>query len=199
MTIHIRTGSIPVLYHGTSLAAAKKICRSGFKRSRQDSYTGHGVCLSESITVAYEYGLYEEAGCVLEVILHPETRWSDGTGRDRVGSSYDELFRDHPVDALCTFSGNVWILWDVAIPATVRIMTHKEAIVQMTKEFDANGADVGYNNVIDDYATIWWGQEQSSPHLQRYPDDLAELKARLQSFTGRATSTLLLAPQQVTA
>ena len=50
------------LYHGTSRAAAGSILKQGFRRSRCASYTGTGVCLSERLSIAYEYGAYETGG-----------------------------------------------------------------------------------------------------------------------------------------
>src|SRR6218665_720731 len=68
------------LYHGTRDASARIILRDGFRRSRSRSYTGTGICLSESLTVAYEYGMYERGGCILEARLAPHARWADGFG-----------------------------------------------------------------------------------------------------------------------
>lgn len=65
------------LYHGTRAAAARCILRDGFRRSRSRSYTGTGICLSESLTLAYEYGMYETGGCVLQARLAPAARWTD--------------------------------------------------------------------------------------------------------------------------
>lgn len=49
------------LYHGTRDAAARIILPEGFRRSRSRSCTGTGICLSESLTVAYEYGIHVAA------------------------------------------------------------------------------------------------------------------------------------------
>lgn len=190
MTIEIVTGGAPVLYHGTRLSSAKKICRSGFKRAATASYTGHGVCLSESITIAYEYGSYEDAGCVLEVKFPSTVRWAEGNR----GLGCDALFKAHSLDAIRTFSGNVWVLWNVGLMPSVRILSYEEAIIQMTQEFDENGPEVGYNAMIEDYATIWWGNEESSSHFQRFPEDALQLKDKLQRSTGRSTSSHLHAP-----
>lgn len=57
------------LYHGTRAASARCILRDGFRRSRSRNYTGTGICLSESLTLAYEYGMYETGGCVLQAWL----------------------------------------------------------------------------------------------------------------------------------
>src|SRR6218665_2172440 len=74
------------LYHGTRDASARIILRDGFRRSRSRSYTGTGICLSESLTVAYEYGMYETGGGVLEARLAPHARaagggWGGGGGK----------------------------------------------------------------------------------------------------------------------
>ena len=70
------------LYHGTRAAIGRRILRDGFRRSASRSYTGTGICLSESITVAYEYGMYETGGCVLEAWLAPIARWTDRIDSD---------------------------------------------------------------------------------------------------------------------
>jgi len=71
------TRLIGPLYHGTRDTAARTILREGFRRSRSRNYTGTGICLSESLTLAYEYGMYETGGCVLEARLAPSARWTD--------------------------------------------------------------------------------------------------------------------------
>lgn len=87
------TPQIGPLYHGTRDAAAHAILREGFRRSRSRNYTGTGICLSESPTVAYEYGMYETGGCVLEAWLAPTARWTDRLdGRNTQGDAWDAFF-----------------------------------------------------------------------------------------------------------
>jgi len=100
------------LYHGTREAAARIILRDGFRRSRSRSYTGTGICLSESLTVAYEYGIYETGGCVLEAWLSPATHWTDRVdGRSAQGDAWDAHFVSSGMDAVRSFAGNVWVVW----------------------------------------------------------------------------------------
>ena len=49
---HLDSPLIGPLYHGTRAASAKPILRDGFRRSHSRSYTGTGVCLTESISTA---------------------------------------------------------------------------------------------------------------------------------------------------
>ena len=70
------TRLIGPLYHGTRDTAARIILREGFWRSRSRNYTGTGICLSESLTLAYEYGMYETGVCVLDARLAPSARWT---------------------------------------------------------------------------------------------------------------------------
>ena len=84
------TRLIGPLYHGTRDTAARIILREGFRRSRSRNYTGTGICLSESLTLAYEYGMYETGGCVLEARLAPSARWTDRLdGRNTQGDVWD--------------------------------------------------------------------------------------------------------------
>lgn len=186
----IKSGNTPVLYHGTRMESAQLIIKNGFRRSRSKSYTGHGVCLSESITIAYEYGMYETGGCVLEVRLSPETHWADDD-RSIQGESFDRLFRANRLDALNTFGGNVWILWNCDKALSVREQSHREAIQKLVESFEADGPGCGYNNLIDDYASIWWDQEETSNHLQRFPEHRETLVKTLMTYTGRARSAQL--------
>src|SRR6218665_3157992 len=112
------------LYHGTRDASARIILRDGFRRSRSRSYTGTGICLSESLTVAYEYGMYETGGRILEARLAPHAPWGGGVG------------------------DNVWVVWTPGVLVSVRRMSHREAIRRLCAEFDEDGPQCGYNGVV---------------------------------------------------
>ena len=45
-------GRLGPLFHGTRSASGRSILREGFRRSASCSYTGTGICLSESLSVA---------------------------------------------------------------------------------------------------------------------------------------------------
>ena len=105
------TSLIGPLYHGTRWAAARNILREGFRRSRSSNYTGTGICLSESLSIAYEYGLYETGGCVLEAALAPGARWTDRCDRQTTGrDAWDRFFARSGMDVVRSFGGNVWIV-----------------------------------------------------------------------------------------
>jgi hypothetical protein len=53
------------LYHGTNNNRARNIITEGFRRAKSASYTGTGVNFSEHMSTSYEYGSYENGGCVL--------------------------------------------------------------------------------------------------------------------------------------
>ncbi|WP_265304488.1 hypothetical protein [Verminephrobacter eiseniae] len=144
------------LYHGTRDASARIILRDGFRRSRSRSYTGTGICLSESLTVAYEYGMYETGGCILEARLAPHARWADGFG-DTTPSrdGWDANFEASGLDAVRAYGGNVWVVWTPGVLVSVRRMSHREAIRRLCAEFDEDGPQCGYNGVVQDYASIW--------------------------------------------
>lgn len=178
------------LYHGTRDAAARAILREGFRRSRSRSHTGTGICLSESMTVAYEYGAYETGGCVLEARLSPTVRWTDrNDGKTGSRDAWDEFFRRSGMDAVRAFGGNVWVVWTPGALVSLRRLSHREAIRHLCAEFDEDGPDCGYNAVIQDYASIWWKQADSDPNLTRFPDHHRQLAARLKRMVGRTHST----------
>lgn len=184
------TPQIPPLYHGTRDASARRILRDGFRRSRSRSYTGTGICLSESLTVAYEYGMYETGGCVLEALLAPTARWTDrfddrGDSKD----AWDEFFERSGMDAVRAFGGNVWVVWTPGALVSLRRLGHCEAIRRLCAEFDEDGPDCGYNAVVQDYASIWWKQAMADPNLTRFPEHHRQLAARLKRMTSRAHST----------
>ena len=177
------------LYHGTREAVARTILRDGFRRSRSRSYTGTGICLSESLTVAYEYGMYETGACVLEAWLSPTTRWTDRVGgRSAQGDAWDAYFVSSGMDAVRSFGGNVWVVWRPNALVSVRRLSHRGAIRSLCAEFDADGPDCGYNGVVSDYASIWWKQDGTDPNLSRLPDHHRRLIKRLKRFIGRSHS-----------
>ncbi len=177
------------LYHGTRDASARLILRDGFRRSRSRSYTGTGICLSESLTVAYEYGMYETGGCVLEARLSTTARWTDRfDGKANGKDAWDDFFARTGVDAIRAFGGNVWVVWNPGVLVSVRRLAHREAIRRLCAEFDEDGPQCGYNTVVQDYASIWWNQADSDPNLTRFPDHHRQLAARLKRMTGRTQS-----------
>lgn len=186
------------LYHGTRSASARNILRDGFRRSASCSYTGTGICLSESITVAYEYGMYETGGCVLEAQLAPTARWADRidgeSGRRTVGEAWDRFFVRTRHDAVRSFGGNVWVVWNPTVLVSVRRLSHREAIRRLCAAFDEDGPNCGYNGVASEYAAIWWGQEAQDPNLTRFPEEERTLRQHLQRFVGRSRSALADAP-----
>ncbi|UEC01661.1 hypothetical protein [Burkholderia vietnamiensis] len=185
------------LYHGTRAASARSILHDGFRRSASRSYTGTGICLSESITVAYEYGMYETGGCVLEARLASSACWTDkidGEGdRCTVGEAWDRLFVRKHLDAVRSFGGNVWVVWNPAALVSVRRLSHREAIRRLCAAFDEDGPDCGYNGVASEYASIWWGREAQDPNLMRFPEEEKTLRQNLQRFVGRCRSALVAA------
>lgn len=177
------------LYHGTRDTAARAILRDGFRRSRSRSYTGTGICLSESLTIAYEYGMYETAGCVLEAWLAPSARWTDRfDGKSGSKDAWDDFFIRSGIDAIRVFGGNVWVVWTPGVLVSVRRLSHREAIQRLCAEFDEDGPACGYNAVVSDYASIWWKQDTSDPNLIRFPDHRCQLVERLTRCVGHPHS-----------
>lgn len=142
---------VPVLYHGTSRARAARILREGFKASKHGHYLGHGVCLSECITVAYEHGAFEEGRVVLQVQLGGETAWSDEAGGD-----IDVFLRTGPVAAVRLYWGNVWVIWPARVVATVRALSREEALATLEQRFADHGQEGGYNGVVQQLADRYW-------------------------------------------
>jgi hypothetical protein len=178
------------LYHGTRDTAARSIMREGFRRSRPRSYTGTGICLSESLTLAYEYGMYETGGCVLEARLAPTALWTDRlNGRSIHSNVWDDLFAASGMDAVRGFGGNVWVVWNPVVLVSISRLSHREAIRCLCAEFDEDGPQRGYNGVVSDYASLWWKQDATDPNLTRFPDHRQQLIVRLKRFVGRAHST----------
>jgi hypothetical protein len=201
MTAH-PSDLIGPLYHGTRAQAAKAILRDGFRRGRSRSYTGTGICLSESISVAYEYGMYETGGSILQAWLSPTARLADrsgcmplecAAGRD----TWDDYFATSGLDAVRAYGGNVWVVWSPQVLIHVSRLSHREAVRRLCAEFDADGPDCGYNGVVSDYASIWWEQSAENPNLVRFPDHRNELERTLKRFVGRTHSQQL--PTQTVA
>lgn len=187
-----KTNLIGPLYHGTRRQSAEVIVRAGFRRSRSRSYTGIGVCLSESISIAYEYGMYETGGSVVEAWIAADARWQDG---DDPAMSHLAVERDSwgagfiasGLDALRTFSGNVWVVWNPAVLVHRRRLSQREALRVLCAEFDSDGPEVGYNGVVDDYATLWWQRTPLPSGLSRFEDYHQRLRRNLIRAVGRTT------------
>lgn len=177
-----------ILYHGTSRGNAKKILAEGFRRAKHASYTGTGVNLSQCMTVSYEYGEYEHSGCVLQVALKPDTRWNDANFRDspdfRSGNT-DEFFRKSGLDALCTFSGNVWIVWNPEVIVDIRMLSHEEAVARLVSEFEEDGPNCAYNGVAGTYAELYHNDLRPGSGL-----DDPQWKARLSGMLRRAQALI---------
>ena len=185
------------LYHGTRAQAATTILRQGFRRGRSRNYTGTGVCLSEAISVAYEYGMYETRGCVMQIWLSPAARWADKSGclsleRGAERDTWDDFFAGSGLDAVRVYGGNVWVVWNPEVLIQRHRLSHREAIRRLCAEFDQDGPDCGYNGVAGDYAAIWWGRANEEPNLIRFPDHLRQLERTLERFVGHTHSQGLL-------
>lgn len=184
------------LYHGTRVTSAKAILRDGFRRSQSRSYTGTGVCLTDEISIAYEYGIYETGGCILEVRLSASTTWCDSAGianleRPAGRDAYDDFFKASRFDAVRCYGGNVWVLWTTSRAVQVRLLTHGEALRMLCAGFEADGPDCGYNNVVSDYASLWWGTAECDPSLSRFPEHRQRLERTLKRHVGRVRSPRL--------
>lgn len=179
------------LYHGTRKASAKAILRHGFRRSNSRSYTGTGICLTEAMSIAYEYGSHEGGGCVLEIWLAGACRWADAGACTRPADhpTSDDYFQTSGLDAVQTFGGNVWVVWNPQIVVARRRLSHEDALRLLCAEFDADGPDYAYNGVVADYAALWWGQAEQSPALQRHPPYRRRLTRALLRALGRTQST----------
>lgn len=189
------------LYHGTRVASAKSILRDGFRRSRSRSYTGTGVCLTEAISIAYEYGSYETRGCILEVWLSASATWCDSEGfssleRSVSRDAYDDFFKTAQFDAVRTYGGNVWVLWNASVTAQVRALTHREALRLLCVSFEQDGPDHGYNGVVSDYASLWWGNADNDPNLARFSEHRQRLERTLKRHVGSIRAPqLILQPE----
>ena len=150
---------LPLLYHGTTFHRARRIVERGFRRGEAASYTGTAVNLTESICIAWEYGP-GRGGKVLAVTLDPQTRWREA-GTLPVGQSYDAHFAEGRVDALRTYSGNVWLLWTVE-RAQVRVLSISEVMARVVAEFQSDGPGHGYNGDRGPLATLFWQGEAAA-------------------------------------
>jgi hypothetical protein len=157
------------LYHGTSIKAAKSILKDGFMRGKEGSYTGTAVNLSECMTIAYEYGSYESRGCVLAVELSEDTKWED-IGYGPKGGNFDRYFVVSGKDAACTFSGNVWLLWNTDMIKTAQILSHQDAITILVGEFVEDGNQMAYNGEVEDYNQAYWegASNEAANTLRRF-------------------------------
>lgn len=143
----INTGHTPVLYHGTSAHRAALILVNGFRRAVKQSYTGSGICLSEHMTISYEYGAYEQGGRILEIRLNSQVHWIDAGV-----TVNDELFARDGVEAARSYGGNVWVIWNPACIADVRLLNKSEAVKLLAEEIQQDGGECAYNGVVQDYA-----------------------------------------------
>lgn len=199
MDKHLEPPLIGPLYHGTRAGSAKKILREGFRRSRSRSYTGTGICLTESISIAYEYGSYETNGSVMEIWLSGSARWQDGTGAENLErtmdrDAYDAFFQASGFDAIRTYGGNVWILWNPHVAVRLRRLNHDEAVRLLCAEFDQEGPQYGYNGMSADYANVWWGQAESDTNLTRFPSHWRYIERTLQRAMGKTQSSRIERP-----
>lgn len=101
-----------------------------------------------------------------------------------LGAWGDRFFERSDRDAVCSFGGNVWVVWNHSVLVAVRRLSQREALQCLCGEFEEDGSDRGYNGVVSDYASIWRGQEASDPNLTRFPEHLSMLQQRLQCFVG---------------
>lgn len=174
--------SVPVLYHGTKRATAKKILAGGFRRSRRASYTGTATNLTECLSIAWEYGDPFNQGAILKVTLKPDTRWQDSqTAATKDGpncESVDDLFKSGELDALKTYSGNVWLVWNPACVASIELIDPAEALRQLAEAIVSNGPELGYNADVASYAGIIWGEKPSQSDAW-YHDYLRKCAVRL--------------------
>lgn len=158
-----------VLFHGTKRTNAVSIEREGFRRPKKASYTGTSTCLSTHISVAYEYGEYEEGGVVLEIKLDIQTRWRHFDNQELPPYSpqvYDKAFLEEGMDAFCLSGGGLWLLWNGQRVSSLRRLSKREAHMHLFAEFEAEGPGWGYNGVAGDYAAAYHGDKR---HLGLLP------------------------------
>jgi hypothetical protein len=143
------------------------------------------------MTIAYEYGPYEESGCVLEVSLRADVRWAEPTADDiRKAGGYDNWFRKTGNDAMRCYGGNVWVLWNPRAVLWVRRLAHPTALELLVQAFDEDGSDCAYNGIVNDYAAVWWGRAEEDTNLKRMPDHRRALEKRLNRHLGRNQSLI---------
>lgn len=148
-----------VLYHGTKAGRAAKILQGGFKLGKQASYTGIAVNLSETVSLSHEYGTPEEGGVMLAITLKPETKWANfkEVGVRDGFTCYDAYFKQTGLDALRTWSGNVWLLWNPAMVASINRIPARQARSLLISEFINDGIECGYNGRAGNYCEVFWG------------------------------------------
>lgn len=149
------------LYHGTKARFAKKILSEGFRRAAVSSYTGTGINMSERMCVSYEYGPYEYRGCVLRCELEEQATIQD-IGFKTVSDRY---FYENPgIDAVTSYGGNVWVVWNPAVIRQVTRVSKREALQVLHNEFLEDGANHAYNGAVQDHCEAFWGKQY---HLVR--------------------------------
>jgi hypothetical protein len=178
------------LYHGTKKKHLKSILCEGFKPSKRGHYMGHSTCLSQEVSIAYEYGEYESGGTILKVTLKPDATHNmlaDGDTFNRQGH------RGEPpaYAATSTYSGNVWLLHNPQCVDSIEPLPHGLALAMLMQEIDIAGRDFGYNGIAQDYASIWWGEADQDPNLVRFPENVALRSATLTKLVGRTCSPTL--------
>ena len=89
------------------------------------------------------------------------------------------------------YGGNVWVLWTTSRAVQVRALTHGDALRMLCASFEADGPDCGYNNVVSDYARLWWGAAECDPNLSRFPEHRQRLERTLKRHVGRVRSPRL--------
>lgn len=162
------------LFHGTSRHRARSILRSGFRRATDPdaSYTGTAINLSESATIAYEYGDYENEGCVLEVMLRPGTVFSsaiDSVSGQSPGRRLDNWFLENcDAAAVKLYCGNVWLIWDTSCIQSIHMLTKREATIAVAECLQKDGPEFAYNASVQDIADAYWGRECAVDAMRLY-------------------------------
>jgi hypothetical protein len=142
-----------IIYHGTSIMNAKSILAHQFTRSTDTSYTGTGICFSESMSISYEYGAYEHNGCILACELTQDSLITD-IGLNCVT---DQYFIDHPqIDGITSYGGNVVVIWNPHVIFNIKKLTKFEAFKQLCQEFKDDGDNVAYNYPVQDHCDAYW-------------------------------------------
>jgi hypothetical protein len=173
--------------HGTTAARAKIILEQGFKLPSKPSYVGRAICLTPSITLAYEYGAKEDRGVVLECRIRSDAKFAGPPADYRDNPSTDMAKHCHTSKADWMQAwGDMAIVSNPAVIEEIRILPFDEVLKRMVAEFEANGSDFGYNGRVADYAEIWHFEKVPShpydlkvqANLLRYTDFKARLEKR---------------------
>jgi hypothetical protein len=181
----------PLLFHGTTAHRARRIVAGGFRRGRAASYTGTAVNLTESVSLAWEYGP-QRSGKILAVTLDPATRWQNADTLPP-GESYDGHFADGQTDALRTYGGNVWLLWNTE-RAQVRVLSLPEIMTHIVDEFREDGPDHGYNGDVAHLASLYWiGEATTYAELRICAPASFDVEAWKQRTLARGRTLLALA------